>query len=1022
MKKIFASVVAVILFCVSVAFFAACEKVQPNTPSDDEVTITAELSESEVAVGETVTVSYSASKGSVSVTYSKDGGASVTFTGTTFTPEEAGVYVFTFSAENADSVTKTLTVTAPEPVKPVITAELDKTEITAGESVTITYSATENAVVTVTYTKDGQAASGLAIESGKPVTISEAGVYVFTFSAENADSVTKTLTVTAPEPVKPVITAEMNKTEIKAGESVTITYSATANAVVTVTYTKDGQTASGLAIENGKPVTIGEAGVYVFTFSAENADSVTKTLTVTAPEPVKPVITAEMNKTEIKAGESVTITYSATENAVVTVTYTKDGQAASGLAIESGKPVTISEAGVYVFTFSAENADSVTKTLTVTENVTYELGLTADGYPLENGGTIELCVGTKVSYEATITAGGVIGMAYYTVNDGEPQYLTQMRGELTFDTVGKYKIKISAENASDFDYTVIVKEHSYSGPVLDSANGQVKFTCANCQDVKVSAITGLTATAQGSAYAVIKEDGIELHGITLEVSYGAVAGTGIQAGEMEISLDDPYLNVADYEAGKPGKVQFVLGSIQSTLDDVTVYETVKEGVSQTEMAAYLPDNVAVKTVTGEFEVRFSLTDVTPISTTPDTWDSWLMQFTAGNGAKTVLRADDYILDNFGRGNGTISLGEAAECTLEGTMPASGDISFVIARTYANGKYTITVTISGDTTATVTMQEPVSNGNTMSFAFGGEECRYGYSDILGVEKTLAVSSITAEAIEVSLGTSLADAVKAVAVTVSYEGSQIKDTLKGDACEYSSNDYQADKPQTYAVTLTYQGKSTTMNVTVKDAAYMMLKSYSVQGEEFTDGTTAIGTSANGTFANGGFKANAADTVMAANPYLGKNITTGITISISLYVNASVQWAPVLGFKSNTLSNDIGAFMCLVTGAESFQLSYNGWNDSYADVSSGVVLAQGVHEIVLQMEVSGAVKLYIDDTLYELKGGEAAYSNALTAFLPSCETVRFFGGGFKDAGGAWNGVFDGYIQNCSFYNGIVPVEDLA
>ena len=937
MKKIFASVVAVILFCVSVAFFAACEKVQPNTPSDDEVTITAELSESEVAVGETVTVSYSASKGSVSVTYSKDGGASVTFTGTTFTPEEAGVYVFTFSAENADSVTKTLTVTAPEPVKPVITAELDKTEITAGESVTITYSATENAVVTVTYTKDGQAASGLAIESGKPVTISE-------------------------------------------------------------------------------------AGVYVFTFSAENADSVTKTLTVTAPEPVKPVITAEMNKTEIKAGESVTITYSATENAVVTVTYTKDGQAASGLAIESGKPVTISEAGVYVFTFSAENADSVTKTLTVTENVTYELGLTADGYPLENGGTIELCVGTKVSYEATITAGGVIGMAYYTVNDGEPQYLTQMRGELTFDTVGKYKIKISAENASDFDYTVIVKEHSYSGPVLDSANGQVKFTCANCQDVKVSAITGLTATAQGSAYAVIKEDGIELHGITLEVSYGAVAGTGIQAGEMEISLDDPYLNVADYEAGKPGKVQFVLGSIQSTLDDVTVYETVKEGVSQTEMAAYLPDNVAVKTVTGEFEVRFSLTDVTPISTTPDTWDSWLMQFTAGNGAKTVLRADDYILDNFGRGNGTISLGEAAECTLEGTMPASGDISFVIARTYANGKYTITVTISGDTTATVTMQEPVSNGNTMSFAFGGEECRYGYSDILGVEKTLAVSSITAEAIEVSLGTSLADAVKAVAVTVSYEGSQIKDTLKGDACEYSSNDYQADKPQTYAVTLTYQGKSTTMNVTVKDAAYMMLKSYSVQGEEFTDGTTAIGTSANGTFANGGFKANAADTVMAANPYLGKNITTGITISISLYVNASVQWAPVLGFKSNTLSNDIGAFMCLVTGAESFQLSYNGWNDSYADVSSGVVLAQGVHEIVLQMEVSGAVKLYIDDTLYELKGGEAAYSNALTAFLPSCETVRFFGGGFKDAGGAWNGVFDGYIQNCSFYNGIVPVEDLA
>ena len=939
MKKIFASVVAVILFCVSVAFFAACEKVQPNTPSDDEVTITAELSESEVSVGETVTLNYSASKGSVSVTYSKDGGASVTFTGTTFTPEEAGVYVFTFSAENADSVTKTLTVTDPEPVKPVITAELDKTEIKAGESVTITYSATESAAVTVTYTKDGQAASGLTIESGKPVTINE-------------------------------------------------------------------------------------AGVYVFTFSAENADSVTKTLTVTEPEPVKPVITAELDKTEIKEGESVTITYSATESATVTVTYTKDGQAASGLTIESGKPVTINEAGVYVFTFSAENADSVTKTLTVTEKVTYELGLIADGYPLENGGTTELCVGTKVSYEATITSGGVIETAYYTVNDGAPQYLMQMAGELTFDTVGTYKIKMSAENASDFDYTVIVKEHSYGGAVLDSANGQVKFTCASCQDVKVSAIIGITATAQGDAYAVILEDGVELHGITLEASYGAVEGTGIQAGEIEISLDDPYLSIADYEEGKPGKVQFLLGSVEGTLDSVTVYEIVADGVSQTEMATYLPDHVAVKTVTGEFEYRFSIKDVTPTSTNsdPEAWESWLLQFTAGNGAKTVLRADDYILDNFGRGDGTISLGGAAECTLEGTIPASGNISFVIARAYADGKYTITVTISGNTTATVTMREPVTNGNTMSFAFGGEECKYGYSDVLGVEKTLAVSSITAEAIEVSRGTSLADAVKEISVSVSYEGSQLKDTFKGDACEYSCSEYQADNPQTYAVTLTYKGKTTTVNVTVKDTPFTILKTYSVQGEKFTDGTTAIGTSANGTFANGGFKANAADTIKAANPYMGKNITTGITISMSLYVNASVQWAPILGFKSNTLPNDIGGFMCLVTADNGFRLSYNGWNDIYADVSSGVTLTQGIHEIVLQMEISGAVKLYIDDTLYELKGKEAEYANALTAFLPSCDTVRFFGGGFKNEGGAWNGVFDGYIQNCSFYNGIVPVEDLV
>lgn len=184
------------LMCCSLFLFAACETDDPTGTTN---TITATLSETEVTVGETVTLTYSATEGTVTVTVSKDGGAAETVTGTTFTPDAAGTYVFTFAAEGATSVTRTLTVTeAQQPAAPVITAAADKTEITAGESVTLTWSATESAAVTVTYTKDDAAADTLKPVSGQPLTIAEAGTYVFTFAAEGAESKTVTVTVNAP--------------------------------------------------------------------------------------------------------------------------------------------------------------------------------------------------------------------------------------------------------------------------------------------------------------------------------------------------------------------------------------------------------------------------------------------------------------------------------------------------------------------------------------------------------------------------------------------------------------------------------------------------------------------------------------------------------------------------------------------------------------------------------------------------------------------------------------------------------
>ena len=86
------------LMCCSLFLFAACETDDPTGTTN---TITATLSETEVTVGETVTLTYSATEGTVTVTVSKDGGAAETVTGTTFTPDAAGTYVFTIEADGA---------------------------------------------------------------------------------------------------------------------------------------------------------------------------------------------------------------------------------------------------------------------------------------------------------------------------------------------------------------------------------------------------------------------------------------------------------------------------------------------------------------------------------------------------------------------------------------------------------------------------------------------------------------------------------------------------------------------------------------------------------------------------------------------------------------------------------------------------------------------------------------------------------------------------------------------------------
>ena len=211
MKKKFGlfALVLTVLLCGSLFLFAACgdgEEEEPSATPAISVTVNETARQSGATIEgdteDTYTIAASVVNGeegaSVTISYVYESGEAETFTGSTFSPREAGTYVFTFTAEGASNFTLTFEIAeAQAPVVPVITASADKNEITAGGQVTLTWSATENAQVTVTYTKDGTSASALQPVSGEAFTIADAGVYVFTFAAEGAKPVTVTVTVTA---------------------------------------------------------------------------------------------------------------------------------------------------------------------------------------------------------------------------------------------------------------------------------------------------------------------------------------------------------------------------------------------------------------------------------------------------------------------------------------------------------------------------------------------------------------------------------------------------------------------------------------------------------------------------------------------------------------------------------------------------------------------------------------------------------------------------------------------------------
>ena len=351
--------------------------------------------------------------------------------------------------------------------------------------------------------------------------------------------------------------------------------------------------------------------------SATVAENGTLVITAQWTEVTTPTISARADKTEIYAGEQITLTWSLTGGeGEVTVTYTKDDASADTLKPVSGEAFAINEAGVYVFTFKATDAETVTVTVTVKEKPV--ISLTVDGDSMENGGTfpINICIGTQISYEATVSGGGSVTVAYICNGNVPATTLESAKGTFIFESAGTYVFTLSADGADPFTYTVTVVEHTYGDATVESASGNIVQVCSVCTDVKVLAeLTALQVTVADADRVFIIGD---IKRDYFDIAYTYSANVDTYAGIIEAAITE---NLAEAEAQSSVgsfKVEFKLGDQTASIDIMIYMDAVggvgvlqeKEGSVTAEMSKGYDVAAIPNASANGFAVSFWMTDNT----------------------------------------------------------------------------------------------------------------------------------------------------------------------------------------------------------------------------------------------------------------------------------------------------------------------------------------------------------------------------------------------------------------------------
>ena len=1045
MKKILTVLFAVALALSLTVFFAACG--EKNENKGKENVITASLGKTEATVGEEVSVTYSATEGTVTVTYSKDGGAAVSFTGNTFTATEAGTYVFTFSADGAESKTVTVVVKA----KPVITVEVSEAEITEGESVTFTFSCSDQAAVSVAVKYNG-AAETLSVVSGTPVTLSKVGMYVFTFSAENAADVEKTVTVKAHTHTYGEWTQVNAPTASSEGQikrtctfdgcesSETMTLPALTAKNVAATATEGKYTYQ----ETPSTCTVPGTGTYTFYID-------TFKYTVDLPLAAHTYRAVTLAYTEDMASDNWTCTVKCSVcgagDKQFTVPKAVSAEEGSGWEKDSveTQPSCVAGSGTYRCTVEQ---DEYTVTITVSgvtipatgahtyDAVTFEYStlqgeitaytntlsckggcgtkLTVQGLPAFD----QEAWGVQVTNEPTCGEDGLATLTYsYTAKDSSGQ-------SVTIDIIVT-NVTVSATG-----------EHSYVY-ALNTETGELGVTCSQCDYSSSYALSSVEMTTTPE-YLVMQSNGdIDLTAFTFTANFEGTSQTAAIPADSILG-SAVYSNKVKYEETT---VTFTFFGKSVTSAALAIYEEMAGGTVTANN--YLPNAVALGTTIGTFEYRF---DISGLTKGANNWNSWIIQFVADNGAEAALRADAFVNENFGRKEED-SIGSRFGqngLTWEGVEWSelqSSSLSFIVARTYAEGVYTLTVTVTaGDKTAKMIIEEPTSNGNVMTVYLGGDTLggtgSYDYSDLIYIQENLTVTSLTATSATVANGTSLDAAMGNVTVTAELKGEDgrtFTETVKDYT--YECAEYDGAVADTYTVDISYRDGSAQTEITVSEYSAILLKEFSLTGEDAALTYNGVTYGAEGaTFTAG---ATHRSIVISESVYEGK-IADGLTLNLWATPQATGEnWEALIGIYDDGASATDPAkyqhFRIGITGLD-FGFNFNkqspdafsggGWSED----AGGGGLVDTADKLTMYTIVfsKDSVQVFVNGVLKRTHTtatwGEDAANFSASEVLNMLNT---YSNGIR-LGGYWTDQtttsFAGTMKDVSLYAGAMTMEEIA
>jgi len=444
--------------------FGCTDEITVNITEPPAISVSTSFTEPACNGGSDGSITVTASGGTGTLQYSKDGGATYQ-SSNIFTNLAAGTY--SIFVKDANNCTASTSETVTEPT--VISLSTSQTNVSCngGNDGSITVTAS-GGTGTLQYSDDG----GSTYQAGNIFTGLSQGTY--SVVVKDANNCTASTSVVITEPTVLTISTSQTNVTVNGGNDGSITVTASGGTPA-YQYSKD----NGANYQASNVFSNLTAGVYIVV--VKDANNCTASTTVTITEPASISVSTSQTNVSCNSGSDGTITVTAT-GGVPPIEYSKDG----GANYQSSNLFTGLSAGTYSIWVKDANNNTASTSVTITEPPAISISTSQTNVSC-NGGS---------DGSITVTATGGTGTLEYSSNGGSTYQSGNVFTGLTANT---YSIFVKDANNCTSSVSVTITEPA----VLAFTTTVVNVSCPGSSDGSIT----VNATGGTTAYQYSKDNG-----------------------------------------------------------------------------------------------------------------------------------------------------------------------------------------------------------------------------------------------------------------------------------------------------------------------------------------------------------------------------------------------------------------------------------------------------------------------------------------------------------------------------------